>query len=631
MKKINLIVLLLFVTSFFASCTKTGSTVEITHVPVKLKEDGNWSLLELKTGKLLFEGEFKNKPSVVVEGFFISENDKGKKFYNKIADEKNYKQIAGPFYSAQPFTEGIAIVCKEDDYVSAINTKGEELFKLKPENGVDFEYVGQCHEGMIVFRAKNGYLGYLDKEGKVAIKPQYDYAEDFKGGLARVSKNVKNKDNIQVIDKDGKEITKLDYALSGNIDGGLMAYSNTKNEFGVINVEKDKEKLITASSKYEQIIIRNGDIFYSVDEEWGMLDAKGEIKIRSKYDRLSRINADRFLGIKKDGDDLKYEILDNNGEVLKSQDTDEAFVIGNGHIIVLDGKDYELKNQDGEAVGKETFKVIDGLDEYLRLSYGESNGTRSQYFDWSVIEKSLDKINQNSIMGIALDANCITAEKQMNAISLNDNGSAKEEKESEGMAKRGSNIWMGIFNNYFIGSGYADEGEETIADEADAPVGEPQSEVPSPVINDQAPDWSNYQRSLTKNISISRNSEINLEVWFDNTIKSAITNTVYKTDAYWGYTYPVTETVGYEKNANAKIYYVSVKYDVESTKEEKLKKLFADFIKKSGFKFSSESVGKKSYTDSKNNVWTVDGTSIVFEKEYGFSTVIDSTAVEAAH
>ncbi len=317
--------------------------------------------------------------------------------------------------------------------------------------------------------------------------------------------------------------------------------------------------------------------------------------------------------------------------MLKSQDTDEAFVIGNGHIIVLDGKDYELKNQDGEAVGKETFKVIDGLDEYLRLSYGESNGTRSQYFDWSVIEKSLDKINQNSIMGITLDANCIMAEKQMNAISLSDNGSAKEEKESEGMAKRGANIWMGVFNNYFIGAGYADENEETIAEEADVPVEETQSEVPSPVINDQAPDWSNYQRSLTKNISISRNSEINLEVWFDNTIKSAITNTVYKTDAYWGYTYPVTETVGYEKNSNAKIYYVSVKYDVESAKEEKLKKLLADFIKKSGFKFSSESEGKKSYTDSKNNVWTIDGTSIVFEKEYDFSSIYESAAVEAAH
>jgi hypothetical protein len=323
---------LLLVACFVASCNKTSSKIEVTHIPVKLKEDGNWSLLELKTGKLMFEGEFKNKPSVVVEGIFISENDKGKKYYNRIEGEKNYKQIAGPFYTAQTFTEGIAIVCKEDDYVSAINTKGEELFKLKPENGVNFEYVGQCHEGMIVFRSKSGYLGYLDKEGKIAIKPQYDYAEDFKDGLARVSKNVKNKDNIQVIDKEGKEIAKLDYALSGNIEGGLMAYSNTKNEFGIVNVKKDKEKVITASSKYEQIIIKNGDIFYSADEEWGMLDAKGEIIIRAKYDRLSRINSDRFLGIKKDGDDLKFEIIDKKGEVLKSQDTDEAFVIGNGNI-----------------------------------------------------------------------------------------------------------------------------------------------------------------------------------------------------------------------------------------------------------------------------------------------------------
>jgi hypothetical protein len=144
MKKSRLIILLLLVACFVASCNKTSSKIEVTHIPVKLKEDGNWSLLELKTGKLMFEGEFKNKPSVVVEGIFISENDKGKKYYNRIEGEKNYKQIAGPFYTAQTFTEGIAIVCKEDDSDFKVSPSPENHLR----NNVN-QFVNQTYEETI--------------------------------------------------------------------------------------------------------------------------------------------------------------------------------------------------------------------------------------------------------------------------------------------------------------------------------------------------------------------------------------------------------------------------------------------------------------------------------------------------
>jgi hypothetical protein len=636
MKKSRLIILLLLVASFVASCSKTSSKIEVTHIPVKLKEDGNWSLLNLKTGKLIFEGEFKNKPSVVTDGIFISENDKGKYFYNKIEEDKKYKQFAGPFVKAQNFTEGVAIVCKEDDYVSAINTKGEEIFKLKPENGIEFDVVGQCFEGMIIFRTKTGYLGFLDKEGKIAIKPEYDYAEDFKGGYARVSKNIKSKDKVQLIDKEGNVKTDLDYAMIGSVDGGLMPYSNTKEEFGVIDVNKDKEKVITASSKYEEIIIVHGDIFYSADDEWGMLDAKGEVVIRAKYKRLSRLSNERFLGIKKDGDEVKYDLLDAKGEIIKSQDIEEVYSAENGNIIIQDGKYYELKNQDGEAVGKETFKVMDGYEDLLRICNGESDATYSQYFDWSIIEKSLKQITQKSVLGIVPNENCLATEKHLANLSINDNANGKEEKYAEGMAKSGRTIRMGLYKMYCIGSGYSDEDNASNEESDDnssieSPVDTTLAAVPSGSVNDKAPDWSNYQRSLEKSVSIGRYSSINIEVWFDNVIKNAITNTVYKTDAYWGYTYPVTETVGYEKNANAKAYYISVKYDVESSKVEKMKKLLQAFFKDGGFKFVSDYNEKKNYTDAAGNSWTLDGTSIIFEKAYDFSSIYDTTAAAAAH
>ncbi len=625
------------VIALFSACSKSSSLVEVTHIPVKLKEDGNWSLVELKTGKLFFEGEFKNEPSVVTDGIFITQNDKGKFFYNKIESDKKYNQFAGPYVSAQSFTEGLAIVCKEDDYVSAINTKGEEVFKLKPENGIDFEVVGQCFEGMIIFRTKSGYLGYLDKEGKVAIKPSYDHAEDFKDGYARVSKNVKGKDKIQVIDKEGKVKADLDYSLVSNVDAGLMAYSNTKDEFGVIDVAKDKEKLITAKGKYEKIIIVNGDIFYSSDDEWGMLDRNGEISIRAKYKTLSRINSERFLGIKKDGDETKYEILDLKGEIVKSQDVDDAYTTENGYILVHDGKDYEIKNHDGEAVGKEVFKAVEGFKDIIRLRHKISDASYNQYFDWSLIENSIKQIGQESIFGVKLDENCIAAEKHIASIALGGKSEDSEEAQARGMARSGISVRMGINSIYFAGSGYADEDSDVASENStpeydESPVDSVAAVTPSEPssttkINDNAPEWTSYQRTLDKNISVGRYSRINFEVWFDNTIKSPITNTVYKTDAYWGYTYPVTETVGYEKNANAKVYYMSVSYDIEGSKEEKMKKLLSDFIKSKGYKFVTESDGKKYYIDSKNNSWILDGTTIILEKQSSYSDTY-STATD---
>ena len=114
-------ILVIAVTSILASCGNSNKNSSITHIPVQLKSDGNWSLLDIETGAILFEGEFKKSPSVVTEGVFTTRNDEGEFFYNKIENEKDFKQIAGPFKSASLMNQGLAIVCKEESHLSAIN------------------------------------------------------------------------------------------------------------------------------------------------------------------------------------------------------------------------------------------------------------------------------------------------------------------------------------------------------------------------------------------------------------------------------------------------------------------------------------------------------------------------------
>ena len=156
---------------FFASCNSDVSKPKITHIPVQLKSEGNWSLVDVSTGKILFDGEFKNEPSVASEGVFTTTNKKGELFYNKIVDEKKYEQVAGPFVSGNLIKSNIAIVCKEDSYPIAINSEGEELFSLEPRDGVVFKEVGQCFDGKIKFKSDKELWGFIDKKGDIIIKP----------------------------------------------------------------------------------------------------------------------------------------------------------------------------------------------------------------------------------------------------------------------------------------------------------------------------------------------------------------------------------------------------------------------------------------------------------------------------
>ena len=629
---IIVLVLALITAAFFIfRFLKQSKDISITHIPVRIKEDGNWSLLDIKNGKILFEGEFKKKPSIVTEGVFITSNEDGKIFYNKLVDEKKYDQIAGPFKKGENFTEGIAIVCKEDDYVSAINLKGEEIFKLKPQSGTEFQNVGQCFNGMIRFQDQNGYYGFLDKEGKIAIRAQFDYADDFNKEYARVAKNSKDKDKVQIIDKTGKTISELDQSLIGNLDGELIAYSNSEDEFGVMEMKDNKDKIISASSKYEKILLDRSDIFYSSDDEWGLLDNKGEIKIRAKYAILSKLTEDKYLGLKidgKDGKDVKYEILNKDGDVLKSEDVDYALSLHNGNMLVTDGKDGEIKNENGETVGDAVFKKLDGYDDLERILLGKSNFTESEYFDWDKITSSLKKITSQSMFGIPITANCTTVDAKLKNLS-NNNTSSEEKTVSKGLANYGVSIGMVYDEQLYIGSGYKADRKTTTeeAPEAADPYDESNntsdgslSEEAAPSeMNDNAKDWTTYQTVLSESINAGKNSNINVAFTFDDYIKKSVTQEVPVSS--YGYTYYNTEVVGYEKNNQAKISYVEITFSVDIEKQEKLQEYLEDFFKKGSFRpndnqngYNTSSYGKI-FTDNENNYWALKDNTITFQSD----------------
>lgn len=105
----------------------------------------------------------------------------------------------------------IAIVMTYEHKPLAIDRNGKELFEVFWfDNGPD-----DVSDGL--FRiVKDGKIGYADEAGKIVINPQYDCAESFYNGVARVSTNcthIKGEEHVlwesdhwETIDKNGRSV-----------------------------------------------------------------------------------------------------------------------------------------------------------------------------------------------------------------------------------------------------------------------------------------------------------------------------------------------------------------------------------------------------------------------------------------
>ncbi|MBN2571704.1 MAG: WG repeat-containing protein [Ignavibacteriales bacterium] len=114
--------------------------------------------------------------------------------------DKTGKIIIKPFHTkAYNFFEGLALVEKWEGTSEPtrryINNDGKIIIDL----ATDFTDAGDFSNGLAFIR-KNKKYGYIDKTGKIVIKPQFEWPSNFSEGLAYVRKNGK----YGFIDKSGK-------------------------------------------------------------------------------------------------------------------------------------------------------------------------------------------------------------------------------------------------------------------------------------------------------------------------------------------------------------------------------------------------------------------------------------------
>ena len=109
--------------------------------------------------------------------------------------------IPAKYYATNPFSEGRAVV-KTDTFSSVkfIDKTGNEINFANGTLG-GFQEINKFLDDLALVKDSLGKYGYIDRSGKIIIKPKYDNASSFKEGVA----NVKLGDKILYIDKNGTE------------------------------------------------------------------------------------------------------------------------------------------------------------------------------------------------------------------------------------------------------------------------------------------------------------------------------------------------------------------------------------------------------------------------------------------
>jgi len=369
------------------------------------------------------------------------------------ADETGCMVIPCQWISAEPFSEGLALVQNNDRLFGFIDKMGVEIIPCKwyratsfhegrarvrkPYDNPDDECFGYidcagnvaipCHwqkadykfsEGLAgvihvednnVFWGRHnyrlredsvGYTAYIDKDDKVVIKGEYDELGSFVHGMAIVSdKHLK----VGAIDKMGDIVVPLLYDDAKILNENLIKVSKGYNKEGVCH----KNGTIILDCQWEIGDVKEGRISFCDDKNIGFIDENGEIIIPCKWGRCSDNHfQDGIVPVKKDG---KIGFINTSGDVVLPFQWSRCGGVGEGLIAVGDKDKMGYIDYNGDVVlpfqWKETRKFIDG--RAIVLDYDERD---------EIIGKEHCKIIDNERFGFIDMSGCFITPCQWNLV-----------------------------------------------------------------------------------------------------------------------------------------------------------------------------------------------------------------------
>ena len=408
------IVLLALLLLGLVSCADKSERV-IQGIPFQETKDGKWSMISMEDGQVLFSEEFKEAPTVAIEGRFMVKNKEG--LWEIYTAEKKPKKVGKEYVSATSFCEGHALVVERNKPVSIIDKEGQTLKVLDKIDGKTVTAVASFSEGYAIYQTDK-YCGVIDTDGKSVIPANYCYISDCSDGKffaidkkyeQEFAKDEREKAKIYVLDTKGKKLFeysggKYDVVSDNGFQDGYLGIAIKKDDkkcWGIIN---DKgEEVVKPSEKIERVGAIHGDKFiYKKEDEYGLMNMKGEVLIRAKYDVLYFDGDNLWAGQKVDGKELnfKYKYINEKDEEIFKEDYKEAFrfhLFGDKYTVVKESDtQYTLIDKKG--------KPLEKLPDMININFSiGDNWVESDFVDLNelvgalgITQNGIDKLSFNS-------------------------------------------------------------------------------------------------------------------------------------------------------------------------------------------------------------------------------------------
>ena len=392
---------------YFVTCTwlgcflcvacEDGDKKAMDCIPVMSGE--KWGYVDTE-GKWLINPQYKFA-DVFYEGWAIVQRKDGK--YGFI--DVNGKVMNGMWYKdVTHFSEGKAWVVVENKSPMLINTKGKKLFDAKKEVICVYSYTeGLAKASVKDEKTGRTLYGYLNGEGKWAIKPQFEFVGAFSEGRANVARtNEKDMMEYGYIDKSGTLVIPYQFVYARDFERNGKAVISINRDDGWVDgmIDRDGHYLITPQFSDLHLDGKELTCSFSGAELYGRCDQNGKIIVNPQFKSLSLFFDGKLAPASLDGEKVGY--VDRTGHFVINPQFDYATSFAGGIAIVRVGDKIGFIDTDGK------YKVnpqYDGANLSVIEAYHgirDVNSVESDFFDMAYIARKLKNVIKGGVNGYTL-------------------------------------------------------------------------------------------------------------------------------------------------------------------------------------------------------------------------------------
>lgn len=282
------------------------------------------------------------------------------------SDMDDVMGIAPEYDLGKDFKNGSEFV-GVNGFEGLIDHRGEpvdQLCETEDEYSDDFSYEDDPSLQRPEIRTR---YGYINRQGNYVIAPEFQQADPFKNGLARVK--IDNKTGI--IDRTGAYVIEPHYDEIDRIDSRDRIFRVRKDmQYGLIDIDGR----VVAEPQFENVgAFSDGCAPVQVGEKWGCINTSGTVFIEPLYDTIHAFSDDR-AAVKLNN---KWGFVDRNGFQVIKPTFDQVTRFHNSVAAVCLGGKWGLIDISGKIVLDHSFDIICDIsnsDQFLIIRLGEKHG-----------------------------------------------------------------------------------------------------------------------------------------------------------------------------------------------------------------------------------------------------------------